>query len=593
MKTVLLLAMGLLLGALGVAEPVLHEPRQDHLLVIDRRVIESQRGLERCIGEPLRDTRNPLLLSDQPWENATNNYYPNITWDPEQQRWRMWYKDVLADADAIAKMDGPSTVHNVGWYLLHAVSKDGIRWERPAAGLHRFGGSTENNIVARDCPNVGVFQDARETDASRRYKMVFDVGLGKPRVRFSADGVNWGEVIEPKGFKATQGDTHNNAFRDPWTGKFVWFTKMYLGERLVSRLESDDFVNWKAGGVVLRSSLDEGRSSQTYALTVFPYANGYLGYLMMYHVGTGRRVDCELAWSSDSIHWERVAPRKPLLANGAADAYDSGCIYAQAGPAIIEGGRMVLYYGGSPTVHTGWKRSGALCRATLPEDGFAGLRAGVVEGEFVTSALKQTGPIRVTSEGDVRWIEESAGEGRMRLRVRVGAGARVYGIHGVELVDRREKPVSEGPVEEVRAVRTASERLDRDRLVERWKGADVLEGLVSGTGVRVTRKAGLQPFAYGRWSWGIGHGTLAGLAFGFRLVFERLRWGCRCGSRFLRRTLRNGGGRRGSGQGLIGARREWRRDLGGRMRKRVRRDGFEASRGLAGARRFGMQGRWW
>jgi hypothetical protein len=56
---------------------------------------------------------------------------------------------------------------------------------------------------------------------------------------------------------------------------------MYLGERLVTRLESDDFVNWRAGGVVLRSSLEEGRGAQTYALTVFPYANGYLGYLMM------------------------------------------------------------------------------------------------------------------------------------------------------------------------------------------------------------------------------------------------------------------------------------------------------------------------
>ena len=481
----------------GSAEPVLHEPRQDHLLVIDRRVIESQSGLERFVGAPIRDARNPLLLSDQPWENATNNYYPNVTWDPEQKRWRMWYKDVLADAEAIAKMDGPSTVHNVGWYLLHAVSRDGLRWERPAAGLHRFGGSAENNIVARDCPNVGVFRDGGETDPSRRYKMVFDVGLGKPRARFSADGVNWGEVIEPKGFKSTQGDTHNNAFRDPWTGKFVWFTKMYLGERLVSRLESDDFVNWRAGGVVLRSGIDEGKSSQTYALTVFPYANGYLGYLMMYHVGTGRRVDCELAWSSDSVHWERVAAGKPLLANGPADAYDSGCIYAQAGPAVMDEGRLVLYYGGSPTVHTGWKRSGALCRATLPEDGFAGLRAGPAGGELVTSALHRTGPIRVTSEGEVRWSEESAGDGRIRLRVRAGAGACVYGIHGVELVNRGEKPVSEGLVEEVRAVRTASERLERNHLLEMWKGADVLEGLGDGLGVRVSRKAGLQPFAFG------------------------------------------------------------------------------------------------
>ena len=497
MKMLCLAAAGLLGAVLDGAEPVLHQPRRDHLLVIDRRVIDSARGLERFVGEPVRDARNPLLPSDQPWENATNNYYPNVTWDPEQKRWRMWYKDVLADADAIARMDGPSTVHNVGWYLLHAVSADGIRWERPVAGLHRFGGSADNNIVARDCPNVGVFRDELEKDGMRKYKMVFDVGLGKPRIRFSPDGVHWGEPVEAKGFKATQGDTHNNAFRDPWTGKFIWFTKMYLGERLVSRLESDDFVNWKAGGVILRSALEEGRSSQTYALTVFPYANGYLGYLMMYHVGTGRRVDCELAWSADSIHWERVAPGRPLLPNGPMGAYDSGCIYAQAGPAVMEEGRLVLYYGGSPTVHTGWKRSGALCRATLPEDGFAGLRAGDSGGELLTSALRRTGQIRLTGQGDLRWTEESVGDGQVRIRIQVGEGGRLYGIHGAELVDPRMKEVAEGPAEPPRAVRTPVERVAGTQLLKTWKGADVLEALADGEGVRVSRKPGLTPIAFG------------------------------------------------------------------------------------------------
>ncbi|NBV35159.1 MAG: hypothetical protein EBR81_15550 [Proteobacteria bacterium] len=38
-------------------------------------------GVELTVGRPERDARNPLLSSDQPWENATNNYYPNVTWD--------------------------------------------------------------------------------------------------------------------------------------------------------------------------------------------------------------------------------------------------------------------------------------------------------------------------------------------------------------------------------------------------------------------------------------------------------------------------------------------------------------------------------
>ncbi|MEI7822426.1 MAG: hypothetical protein WCK55_16050, partial [Verrucomicrobiota bacterium] len=48
------------------------------------------------------------------------------------------------------KMDGPSTVHDVGWYLLYATSKDGVAWERPALEVHKFDGRGGNNIVARD-----------------------------------------------------------------------------------------------------------------------------------------------------------------------------------------------------------------------------------------------------------------------------------------------------------------------------------------------------------------------------------------------------------------------------------------------------------
>jgi hypothetical protein len=479
------------------AEVVLHRPGRDHLLLLDRRVVASFSGVELAVGKPARDARNPLLSSNQPWENATNNYYPNVAWDASSRRWLLWYKDVLADPEAIAKMDGPSTVHNVGWYLLHATSVDGVTWERPALGLHRFDGGAANNIVARDCPNAGVFLDNDETDPSRRYKMAYDVGLGKPRVRFSADGVHWGEALEPAGFKATQGDTHNNAFRDPKTGKFLWFTKMYLGERLVSRLESDDFINWRAGGVVLRSSLEEGRSSQTYALTVFPYANGYLGYLMMYHVAGGRRVNCELAWSPDSLHWERVAPGHPLLENGPDGSYDGGCIYAQAGPAVIENGRNVLFYGGSPTVHLGWKRSGALCRATLAEDGFAGYRALGDGAQILTAWLRPVGKLKVTGEGDFKFTQEANNSGLVRLRFELSAGAVVYGIHGMELVDEA-LPERTLPRLSPRPVQTPVLRVGFGSGAEGWKGTDSMELMQEGGGVTVSRKPGLRPFASGK-----------------------------------------------------------------------------------------------
>jgi len=422
-------------------EPRVIAPDAAKLLMLDTRVIEHAENARLVLGTPEKEARNPLLPADQPWENATNNYYPNVLWDAEEHLWKLWYKDVLADKEVIAQMDAPSTVHDVGWYLLYATSKDGLAWTKPSLGLHKFAGSAANNAVARDCPNAGVFKDAHDPDPARRYKMVFDVGLGQPRVRFSPDGIHWGETLEPKGFTAQQGDTHNNAFFDTRLGKYLWFTKLYQGERLVTRLESDDFQMWRSSGVVLRSTPEEGRATQTYALTVFPYANLWLGYVMMYHVGSGRAVDVELAWSPDSIHWQRVAPGKAFLPLGEKGSYDGGCIYAQAGPPVVQDGKLLIYYGGSPTVHLGWKRSGSLCLARLREDGFAAYEVedSAKPAVLTTSLLKPAkGAVRVNADGDVKLETLPEKDGAIRLRLTLAPGAKVYSISGVTLLDKSE-----------------------------------------------------------------------------------------------------------------------------------------------------------
>ena len=174
--------------------------------------------------------------------------------------------------------------------------------------------------------------------------------------------------------------------------------------------------------MILRSTLDEGRATQTYALTVIPYAGIYLGYVMMYHLGDGRVVDCELAWSPDSIHWERVMPGVPFLKLGEKGSYDSGCIYAQAGPPVVQDGQLQLYYGGSPTVHLGWKRSASLCLARLREDGFAGYEADdkTKPAVLTTSLLRLTGqPLRLTADGEVRTETIAEKDDCVRLRLTV------------------------------------------------------------------------------------------------------------------------------------------------------------------------------
>lgn len=483
---------------LRAGEPELIGPDGAKLLMLDTRVIERVENARLVLGTPEKEARNPLMPTDQPWENATNNYYPNVLWDAEERIWRLWYKDVLADKEVIAQMDAPSTVHDVGWYLLYATSKDGLAWTKPKLGLHKFAGSAANNAVARDCPNVGVFKDARDPDPARRYKMVFDVGLGKPRVRVSPDGIHWSDAPEPQGFTAQQGDTHNNAFFDARLGKYLWFTKMYLGERLVTRLESDDFKTWRSSGVVLRSTLDEGKAHQTYALTVFPYANVWLGYVMMYHVGTGRTVDVELAWSPDSVHWQRVAPGRAFLPLGEKGSYDSGCIYAQAGPPVRQDGKLLIYYGGSPTVHLGWKRSGTLCLARLREDGFAAYE-GVDASKpavLTTSLLKAVGEaVRLNADGEVKMERVPEKEGAFRLRLTLAPGAKVYSITGAALVNTALPPAKLAPLARS-PVRAEPVVVSFDKGPENWKGVDAMQHHAEGF-VTVTRANGLRPIAHG------------------------------------------------------------------------------------------------
>ncbi len=458
------LCLLLLATAARAAAPQLVAPDRTKQLVLDPRVIQSVTNAKLTLGTIEKDPHNPLFRADQPWENALNNLYPNVLWDADAQRFKLWYKCVLTDKSVIAQMADPVTIHDQGWFLLYATSRDGLAWEKPAVGQFGFGGSRTNNAVARDTPNVGVFRDPHDPDATRRFKMVYDVGLGKPRTRTSPDGVTWSEPQEPRGFAGYNGDTHNNAFWDERSGKYVWFTKAFLGERLVARFESTDFVNWKSSGVVLRSTVGEGRTHQTYCLPVFPYANGYLGFVMMYHVGTDRAVDCELAWSPDTVHWTRVAPGTPFIPRGAQGSYDSACIYAPAGPAIAQDGKLLIFYGGDFFPHQGWKRHCLPCLARVRVDGFAGYEPSTPGGEatVITQPLLVTGPLQVSADvrgsltvsvldepdftgavvggdmtdGEIKWPSRDSAtlRGKMvRLKFTL-RDAKLYAFRGLELV---------------------------------------------------------------------------------------------------------------------------------------------------------------
>ena len=369
--------------------------RRARFLLLDSRIIENAENAKLTVGAVRKHKNNPLFREDKPWEPRFDNLYANVIYDEEEKLYKCWYSPFIVDK---AVSETPREKRTEVRYrprgremgICYAVSRDGLKWEKPDLGLVSFEGSTANNLVLRGPHGAGIFKDPRDPDPQRRYKMFYQ-GMA---VRFSADGLRWREAVPCRDIEA-RGDTHNNAFWAPKLGKYVGITRLWEGQRIVGRTESPDFVRWTKAVEVLRGDLQ----NQTYAMPVFRHADVYLGLLMILRRGEDR-VHCELAWSPDTILWNRIDPGTPLIPNSPKKGdYDWGCVYAANDPVILDD-EIRIYYGGSSGPHGGW-RDGFLCLATLRPDGWAGYEPVDSDkpGILLTRPVLATGgPLRVTAD---------------------------------------------------------------------------------------------------------------------------------------------------------------------------------------------------
>ena len=187
-------------------------------------------------------------------------------------------------------------------------------------------------------------------------------------VTSSPDGLHWSTPAPGVGAELA-GDTHNNMIWSPQGQMYIAFSRAWAnGVRQVVRTESSDLRTWTEPGSV--EGIDP--QHQTYAMMVFPYADMYIGLVMIFDTATDF-VHCELASSTDTVSWQRVCPGQPFIDNGADGQCDSGCVYAAAYP-ILQDNLLLLYYGSSDKPHSNWRDS-YLCRATVPVDRWAGYEA--------------------------------------------------------------------------------------------------------------------------------------------------------------------------------------------------------------------------
>ena len=369
----------------------------DGHLLLDSRVIADVQNARLTLGAVEKHAANPLMGEDKPWEVRFDNLYANVLYDPADRLYKCWYSPFIVDRSSkgmtLKQRNStpyrPPSGREMG--VCYAVSRDGLKWEKPELNLVAFEGSKANNLVLRGPHGAGILMDTHDPNPQRRYKM-----FRAEDMRFSADGLHWCAPASSSGI-SSKSDTHNNMLRIGKPDRYVGFVRLWesgwgRGQRIVGRTESVDLKQWAKAVEVLRCD----PQNQAYAMPVFRYADVYLGLVAVFRTKEDR-VHAELAWSPDTVTWHRIQPGTPFIGNSPNEGdYDWGCIYPAVSPVVLKN-EIRIYYGGSNGKHTSW-RDGFLCLASLRPDGWAGYEPK----DTTAPAIITTRPL--VCRGAILWI---------------------------------------------------------------------------------------------------------------------------------------------------------------------------------------------
>lgn len=443
-------------------QPRIDKTRQ---LFVDDSIIAESRGTHRTLHQLTKDSDNPIVHCDRPWEGNDIRAYGSIWREPGDGQLRMWYLARPRDLDDRRFFTS----------VCYATSTDGLHWTKPDLHLCDFWGNTANNVCFQPhwksdkatgrFDTVSILHDPSESRPLRRYKMMtyqyavpdkWNPKAAFPSgnyVAFSPDGFHWQEQSKPV-FRLDHGigdcmtlmhDTPRKRYTafvkilSPEYGLYpelrekvgdkiqIWDGKKYIfcsGENPVRRLRgisfSDDFVHWTKPKFILPTDKDDPPDIQMYNNTGFLYGNLYLGMAYVYHVDTTGGIDMQLIWSRDGEQWQRAFDRTPILPNGVDERdWDMGCHAMFTNPPIQMGDELWFYYGSQ------WKRHGggqvkrhsplftgsgtAFGRAKLRLDGFVSLDAGN------RTARVTTVPIRLAASALA--VNANAAGGEIRAQI--------------------------------------------------------------------------------------------------------------------------------------------------------------------------------
>lgn len=395
-------------------------------LFVDDHLVASMKNLAREFHQPAKHPRNPLIVTDRPWEVVAGREViglGTVLRDDSKGTFRMWYRS------------GKARVY-------YGESEDGVDWRKPDLGLVAYPGDSHNNIVIDKGYAIGLIEDRQAPDPRDRYRtIVYHKPPAVAETGFylyrSADGLRWtGELGRPILTSAPNprlydtvgiGDTSIVRY-DPVLARYICDAKVNISmpweslrrlsfvpddeNRIRSRamMESDDLVHWTVPRMTFFPDDRDPPDTQMYGHIGFVYESMWLGLLRVHHLHPAgwKQVEIELSYSRDGRHWSRPARRQPFIPLGEDDSWDPDYSDPSHNGPLLVGDELWFYYSGSRSDVRDKKSSYTMCvgLAKLRRDGFVSLNAGPQPGRVVTRPLTFAGrTLFVNAEvGEDGWI---------------------------------------------------------------------------------------------------------------------------------------------------------------------------------------------
>lgn len=378
----------------------------EDVLLLDDATVEDRWGIRRVLNRPIKDPRNPLLMSDNlPWEDAAA--HPNVIYDEQAGLFRMWYTAVNWNAwvrqslkDWKAERDGYC------YFCSYAESPDGVQWRKPLFDGHPFLQYRKTNILLTGVQKAQAAWVIRTPACLNRperflltYKDNRPEGNGAFCLAYSDDGLRWIEDPRNPVFVGLM-DTWQNMLYDPRRERWMLFTRpiCFAGKpdvphgpternykrRMAVSLGNTPYEFKPPREVLWPEETDEPDFDH---MVVSRVGSHFVGFLGQMGPPPNMEFTLHLAFSGDGLHWRQLPDRPPYLPHGGPDSFDAGST-SDAGGMVDVGQTSFFYYRGS-----------RLGQAQSNRNNVSGIgRAQFLRNRFVAQMGAHTGGFLLTRE---------------------------------------------------------------------------------------------------------------------------------------------------------------------------------------------------